>query len=427
MDQPIKNQVSTDQPILVVGAGIGGLTTALTLHAEGFAVQLYESVRNILPLGVGINLLPHAIGVLQKLDLLEDLRASGIETQELSYFNRFGQQIWQEPRGLAAGLPYPQISIHRGDLQMLLFKAVQARLGVSAVHNNATVTRVASTEQGAELVFVDADGHEQHATGQAIIAADGIHSKVRAQFYPEEGMPLWNGAVMWRGIMSTPQFLSGRSMFMAGHQAQKFVAYPISQAAFDAGESMTNWIAELRFDPTALAEREDWNRSGDFSEFAPAFASWQFPWLDIAGLIDAADVCYEFPMVDRDPVARWSFGRVTLLGDAAHPMYPIGSNGASQAILDARSVAQVLVDNPDNVETALTAYEHERLPPTAAIVHANRGNGPEQVMQLAHERAPDGFTDIDSVVPLAEREAIAARYKQVAGFSKGALGGASKR
>jgi 2-polyprenyl-6-methoxyphenol hydroxylase-like FAD-dependent oxidoreductase len=310
---------------------------------------------------------------------------------------------------------------------MLLLKAVLERLGESAVRTGATVTRVASTDQGAELTFLDADGDEQQAIGKAIIAADGIHSKVRAQFYPEEGMPLWNGAVMWRGIMSTPAFLGGRSMFMAGHQAQKFVAYPISQAAFEAGESLTNWIAELRFDPTGLAEREDWNRSGDFSEFAPAFAAWRFPWLDIAALLEAADVCYEFPMVDRDPIPRWSFGRVTLLGDAAHPMYPIGSNGASQSILDARSVAQALVDNPGSVEAGLAAYEHERLPPTAAIVHANRGNGPEQVMQLAHERAPDGFTDIDDVVPLAEREAIAARYKQVAGFSKVALGGASKR
>lgn len=411
-------------PVLIVGAGIGGLTTALYLHARGQDVQVYESVGEIKPLGVGINLLPHAIQVLSELGLLDTLLETGIETQELGYFNKYGQQIWQEPRGRAAGLPYPQISIHRGALQMLLLRTVYERIGADAVKTNCTATGVVASDSGrpyANLTYLDSRGQEHMVEGHAIIAADGIHSKVRAQFYPDEGMPIWNGAILWRGLTRTKPFLSGRSMFMAGHQDQKFVAYPVDQAAFEDGESMTNWIAELRFPVSELAEREDWNRSGDFSVFAPAFDPWRFDWLDIAALIDAADSCYEFPMVDRDPLERWSFGCTTLLGDAAHPMYPIGSNGASQAILDARSVASALQDLAEDVPAALTRYESERRPPTAAIVRANRGNGPERVMQLAEERAPDGFENIEEVVPLAEREAIAAQYKQVAGFSKEAI------
>ncbi len=402
--------------VAVVGAGIGGLTAALCLHARDIDVEIYESVADIRPLGVGINILPHAIRVLADLGLLDELTQLGIETRALCYFNKFGQEIWQEPRGKAAGLPYPQISVHRGELQMLLLRAVEARLGQGAVHKGCTVTAVASEGEHATLTYQGPAGPGTARAG-VIVAADGIHSRVRSQFYPDEGMPIWNGAVLWRGLTRTEPFLGGRTMIMAGHQNQKFVAYPVDRAAFEAGASMTNWIAELRFEPSELMQREDWNRSGDFNQFAPRFADWRFAWLDVPALLDSADVCYEFPMVDRDPVARWSFGRVTLLGDAAHPMYPIGSNGASQAILDARALTLALAECAD-AEEALRAYETARLPATAAIVKANRGNGPEQVMQMAEERAPRGFDDIDEVIPLAERQAIAAQYKQIAGFDK---------
>ena len=402
--------------VAVVGAGIGGLTAALCLHARGIDVELYESVSDIRPLGVGINLLPHAIQVLAGLGLLDELTQLGIETQSLCYFNKLGQLIWQEPRGVAAGLPYPQISIHRGELQMLLLRAVEARLGQGVIHNDCTVTAVANDGEHATLTYQGPVGPRQ-ARAAVIVAADGIHSRVRRQFYPDEGMPIWNGAILWRGLTPTAPFLGGRTMIMAGHQKQKFVAYPVDRTAFEAGASMTNWIAELRFEPTELMQREDWNRSGDFNEFAPKFADWRFPWLDVPALIASADVCYEFPMVDRNPVDRWSYGRVTLLGDAAHPMYPIGSNGASQAILDAQTLAAAMADHADTA-AALRAYEAKRLPATAAIVKANRGNGPEQVMQLAEERAPHGFDDIDEFIPLAERQAIAAQYQQIAGFDK---------
>jgi 2-polyprenyl-6-methoxyphenol hydroxylase-like FAD-dependent oxidoreductase len=233
--------------------------------------------------------------------------------------------------------------------------------------------------------------------------------------YPDEGMPRWNGAILWRGVTESGQFLSGRSMFMAGHQDQKFVCYPISAEHLRAGRSFSNWIAELRYEPRELISREDWNRPGVLADFLPRFESWTFDWLDIPRLIRDASSIYEFPMVDRDPVANWAFGNVVLLGDAAHPMYPIGSNGASQAILDAACIANMLGTHGDP-RSAFVAYDAERRPKTAAIVLANRNNGPEQVMQMAEERAPQGFANIDDVIDRAELEAVAQHYKRIAGF-----------
>lgn len=406
--------------IAIIGAGIGGLSTALALHQRGIECQVYESTEVIRALGVGINLLPHACKTLTGLDLIEPLRDIAIETRELHYYNKFGQQIWHEPRGLAAGYEWPQFSIHRGELQALLLATVLERCGPNAVTTGMSATSVTSGPTQAEVSFRSGDGEETRVLADAVIAADGIRSAVRAERYPDEGMPLWNGALMWRGIVETEPFLDGETMFMAGHETQKFVAYPISATRLREGRSLTNWIAELRFPSTDLAEREDWSRPGDFADFESRFANWRFDWLDIPELLERAPTCYEFPMVDRDPVSAWCFGVVTLLGDAAHPMYPIGSNGASQAMLDAASIATHFAAT-DEVAAAFKAYEAERLPPTASIVRANRGNGPEQVMQLAEERAPDGFDDIEQVLPLIERQAIADSYKQVAGFAKDRL------
>lgn len=409
--------------ICIVGGGIGGLTTALSLHAAGIGCRVFESAPAIEELGVGINLLPHAVRELTELGLAEALAEVAIETSELLYFNKFGQEIWRENRGIAAGYRWPQYSIHRGALQGILLAAATERLGAERIITGHHFDALLDGDPGRiGARFVDRASAQTVAevTADGLIGADGIHSRVRACFYPDEGMPIWNGAILWRGITRSAPFLSGRSMFMAGHQNQKFVCYPIGNAEYREGRSLTNWIAELRFEPTELAEREDWNRQASLDEFLPAFESWRFDWLDIPALIRGADAVYEFPMVDRDPVERWHFGGVTLLGDAAHPMYPIGSNGASQAILDARVLARALTES-GGIEEAFAAYDAVRRPATAAIVRANRGNGPEQVMQLAEERAPDGFDDIDDVIPLAEREEIANRYKRVAGFQKDAL------
>jgi 2-polyprenyl-6-methoxyphenol hydroxylase-like FAD-dependent oxidoreductase len=405
---------------MIVGGGIGGLTTALRLHAAGIEARVYESVSEIRPLGVGINLLPHAVKELTSLGLLDALIAMGVQTQELRYFNKYGQEIWREPRGVAAGYRWPQVSIHRGMLQMLLLDTVRARLGADAVRAGHHLAAFTQRDNGTvEARFIERRSGRQVATETAdlLIGADGIHSAVRALRYPDEGPPKWNGAILWRAVTRSTPFLTGRSMFMAGHARQKFVAYPIAMPGTPGGEALINWVAELRFDATELPNREDWNRRGNPDDFLPAFAGWRFDWLDIPDLIRRAETIYEYPMVDRDPLPAWSEGRVTLLGDAAHPMYPVGSNGASQAILDARALADALVAHPD-IEEALRAYEAQRLPATAAITLSNRQQGPERVMQLVEERAPNGFADLEAVLPLAEREAIAAEYKRLAGFDR---------
>ena len=399
-------------PVTVAGAGIGGLATALALHAAGHEVEVFEAAREILPLGVGINLLPHAAEVLGELGLLDDLVARGVATRELVYFNRLGQRIWGEPRGVLAGHVAPQISLPRGVLQSVLLEAAIARLGPDRVICDRRLAGVSQDEWQVTGRFVSAEGESVRPSADILVAADGIHSFARAGFYPDEGPPTYSGRVLWRATTWAAPFLTGASMIMAGHQDQKFVAYPIGAARAD-GLQQINWIAELRV--AQSLRREDWNRRGALEDFLPRFEDWRFDWLDVPGLIRGAEAVYEYPMVDRDPLPRWSHGRVTLLGDAAHPMYPIGSNGASQAILDARALAQALAAAPDAI-AGLAAYEQVRLSATAAIVLANRGNGPEQCMQLAQERAPDGFARVEEVFAPGELEAMAARYKVLTGL-----------
>ena len=443
--------------VAIVGGGIGGLVMALQCHQRGIECMVFEAAEKLEPLGVGINLLPHSVKILAALGLLDQLAASAIETAELAYFNKHGQAIWREPRGLAAGYDYPQFSIHRGELHMLLYRYAVARLGADHVFTGHAIKRFdtggfgTGTGDGAPAtaVFENRRSGAEVAEVKAdlIIAADGIHSTVRAAFYPDEGPPKYSGRVLWRGTCVAPPFLTGRSMMQAGHANQKAVVYPISKKMFDeTGNNLTNWIMELNV-PTASGAappKQDWSRQVDKSVFATPFATWQWDWLDVPALIANGGPAWEYPMCDRDPLPRWSHGRVTLLGDAAHPMYPIGSNGASQAILDTESLAQALTEQSGiaqagaaragapagaqagapasaasvNVASALDRYEAERREATAKIVLANRGNGPDQVMQLAEERAPGGFNHINDVIPQAELEAISARYKQTAGFAK---------
>lgn len=399
--------------MVVVGGGIGGLTTALALHDAGIGpVTVLERVDVIEPLGVGINLLPHAVRELTELGLADELAALGVATAELVYVNRFGTRIWSEPRGVAAGYRWPQYSIHRGRLQLMLLDAVRSRLGEESVCCGSVVRSVTTVGDRAEVRWGDGSGSEHTLDADVVVAADGIHSTVRAQWHPREGAPEWNGSLLWRGTSWSEPFLTGRSMIMAGHREVKFVAYPISNVV--DGRQLVNWIAERRVDPHEFA-REDWNRRVPVSTFADHFADWRFDWLDVPGLIGSAEVVLEYPMVDRAPLDMWVQDRVTLLGDAAHPTYPIGSNGSSQAIIDARVLAHSLAGRP--VPDALRRYEQLRLPPTRALQQANRRMGPEIVMQIAHERAPGGFDDIGEVFAEGELEQFAAEYKAIAGFS----------
>jgi 2-polyprenyl-6-methoxyphenol hydroxylase-like FAD-dependent oxidoreductase len=410
--------------VLVIGGGIGGLSLALMLHARGIGVRVVEAATEVKPLGVGINVQPSAVAELAMLGLLERLDATGVRTAEVGYYNKFGQHIWTEPRGMDAGYAVPQFSIHRGRLQMLLFDAVRERLGADAIEAGAEAVSV-EPEAGRVTLRSRADGSTRTEQADAIVAADGIHSAVRRQFYPDEGLPRYSGRILWRATSYDRPWLSGRTMVMVGHADQKLVAYPITLPDAD-GRALLNWIAELRV-PGDTPPKDDWNREVPMSVFAPAFADWTFPWLDVPKLFEGADRVFEFPMVDRDPLPRWSFGRVTLLGDAAHPMYPIGSNGASQAILDARVLADELEQAAGvgdsasaiaqgAIERALQAYEADRLPRTARIVMANRGQGPDHVMQIVEERAPQGFGHVHEVASHDELVSIAAQYKAIVGL-----------
>jgi 2-polyprenyl-6-methoxyphenol hydroxylase-like FAD-dependent oxidoreductase len=402
--------------VIVIGGGIGGLTTALSLHAAGIDdVRVLERVRTIEPLGVGINLLPHAVRELSELGLADELAAIGVATAELAYYDRYGSRIWVEPRGRAAGYHWPQYSVHRGLLQLMLLAQVKRRLGPDAVEVASPVSG-AFTHDGHGLVRVGPAQEGREIAADVVVAADGIHSTVRAQWHPDEGPPEWNGAVLWRGTTWATPFLTGASMIMAGHRAQKFVAYPISGTV--DGRQRLNWIAERVVD-VAQFRREDWNRQVSTDVFSAHFADWRFDWLDIPALIDEAEAVYEYPMVDRLPLESWVDERVVLLGDAAHPTFPIGSNGSSQAILDARVLAHCLATQP--TDRALRRYQELRLPPTRALQQANRRMGPEIVMQTAYERAPDGFVAIEDVFAPGELERVAAEYKSVAGFSPNEL------
>lgn len=409
-----------DQPIIVAGGGIGGLVAALSLHAIGRPVHVYESADEIRALGVGINLLPHAVRELDALGLLDTLEQHSVATTTLAYFNRHGQKIWDEPRGKAAGYHWPQLSIHRGTLQRILFEATVDRIGADCVRTGQHLTSFDTATSAAHAEFTDRrTGSTSTVSGAALIAADGIHSAARRQLHPDQGMPIWNGAQLWRGTIECEPILDGRTLVWAGNPRQKFVGYPLLD--LPDGKQLFNFIAELRYDDRQLAEREDWNRPGNLDDYLPEFEPWVFDWLDVPDLLRRAPDTFVFPMVDRDPLDRWTHGRMTLLGDAAHPMYPVGSNGASQAILDAATLAGCVRSFPGDVPNALERYDEVRRPATSAIVLANRGHGPELPMVIAEQRAPDGFDHIDDVISPEEILQVTDGYRQTAGFALEAL------
>ncbi len=398
--------------ILIVGAGIGGLTLALALHEARIPCRIFESVAELRPLGVGINVLPHGAAELARLGLEDALAAVAVRTAESVFFNRFGQLIWREPAGRAAGFAHPQFSIHRGDLQSVLLDAVRARLGAGAVQTGWHCLGAEADADGVTLRFRD----RAPVRGAAAIACDGIHSALRKQFYPHEGPPRYSGYNMWRGVTAWPRILTGASMIRAGWLATgKMVIYPIRNDIDDQGRQLVNWVAEIE---TPRHLDRDWNRAGTLEDFLPAFADWHFDWLDVPGLIRGADKVLEFPMVDQDPLPAWSFGRITLLGDAAHPMVPRGSNGAGQAILDARALTDCLRAAADPA-TALAAYEAQRRPPTTEVVLTNRRNPPDAILREVYQRTGDKpFARIEDVIGADELRALSEGYKAIAGLKR---------
>ncbi|HEY1129817.1 MAG TPA: flavin-dependent oxidoreductase [Roseateles sp.] len=399
--------------IIIAGGGIGGLTAALALQARGHAVTVLEAVREPRPLGVGINLLPHAVAVLAELGLLPALHAMAVETSALVFANRHGQTIYRDPRGLAGGYSDPQYSIHRGELQMRLWAEASARVDVRGGQ------RVIGVRDEGDRVVAQIETAEgpRELEADLVVGADGIHSALRRRLAPDEGPPCWRGVMMWRGTSWAPPFLDGRTMVQAGHSQAKFVVYPIGAPRAD-GLQLINWIADRRVrDPEpglTAPDRADWSRPGRLDDLLPTFGGWHFDWLDVPGLLTRAEQMLEWPMVDRDPLPRWRLGRTTLLGDAAHPMFPIGSNGATQAILDAKALAGALAAHTD-LDAALAAYEDERRPMCARIVEMNRREGLDAILDRVEALAPGGFTRLADVIDPAEVAREINSYKAAAG------------
>lgn len=400
--------------VLVVGGGIGGLSAALSLHAAGLSVQVFESAPHIEALGLGIQLQPNAVRELTELGLGEELQRQAVAIEELNFCNRHGQFIWREPRGVKAGYKWPQYAINRGALQVLLLNAVRERIGAENVLTGHKLVSFEQDNEGVEARFLDSVTGEdlRSRRGDILVGADGLHSVVRQHFYPDQRLE-FGGQLMWRGAVTAPPFLNGKSFVIAGHRDQKVVVYPM--LTLPDGNISLNIITELY--QSDATPREEWNRKVDKSKFDAAFRDWRFDWLDIPALIDSLEVVYEFPKIDRDPVDRWTFGRVTLLGDAAHPMHPVGSQAGSQAVVDSRSLSFHLAQHREDPERGLLAYEAERLPLMRKLALENRTLGPEVVMDLAEERAPDGFADIDEVMSREELQDRQDSFKKLAGFS----------
>jgi 2-polyprenyl-6-methoxyphenol hydroxylase-like FAD-dependent oxidoreductase len=404
--------------ILIAGAGIGGLTAALMLHKRGIKAQVIEQAAQVREVGVGINTLPHSIAELAELGLLPRLDKVGLRTRELRYLTRTGQEVWRELRGIHAGQDHPQYSIHRGRLQKVLHDAVIERMGPEAVQTGLRLSGFVQDEGGVTAHFADSvDGLSSRTfRGEVLICADGIHSVGRRSFYPNEGPPSWEGVVMWRGAAEWPVWEDGETMAIAGGLGGKLVLYPI--VPIRDGHQLMNWVVNIRVADASVSPPppESWSKTAPLSRVLPYAKRFHVPGMDIEALVRSSGAIFEYPMADRDPLPRWTHGRVTLLGDAAHPMYPVGSNGSAQAILDARCLADLLA-RCEHPREALYRYELDRLPKTAEIVRTNRIGGPERVIDEVEKRSPAGFDNIDDVLSFGEREAIVKGYAKMAGFA----------
>lgn len=401
--------------IAIVGGGICGLALAIHLHRRGIAVQVFEAAPEIRELGVGITLLPHAVRELAALGLEAKIAAAGIENRESAFFNRFGQKLFSEPRGRHAGYPFAEYGIHRGRLHTILFEAATAGLG-DRIHLDHRLNGLEQDATGVALTFETTSSSQPLAgfRAAAVIGCDGINSAVRRRFYPDEQVA-YSGINTWRGVTRRKPILDGRTYLRIGSiKTGKIVVYPVVDGIDGSGDQLINWIAEIQNDASA---RNDWNMPGRREHFLPIYERFRFDWLDVGALIRDAETILEYPMVDRDPVASWSFGRVTLAGDAAHPMYPRGSNGSAQSLIDARVLAeQLAVADP---ASAFAAYEAERRPATTRIVETNRVSPPDVINLKVEELTGDRpFGDLADYISQDELRALSDSYKVIAGFDQ---------
>ncbi|MGR3452795.1 flavin-dependent oxidoreductase [Pseudooceanicola sp.] len=406
--------------VLIAGGGIGGLATALTLHQIGVRCRVYEAVRDLRPLGVGINLQPNAVRELLDLGItLDDLDRIGTPVQEWALVGLNGNDIYSEPRGRRAGYDWPQYAVHRGRLHLLLAETLRARAGEDALVLGHRVTGYRHTANGVSALIEGPDGPLEEAT-DILIGADGIHSAIRAQMHPDQPPINWGGAVMWRGTTQAKPIRTGASFVGLGTHEQRMVIYPISPPDPDTGLAEINWIAEVTRDSSEGWQGTGWFREVGIGDFLHHFEGWNYDWLDVPDLLRGADVAFENPMIDRDPIPTWRDGRVLLVGDAAHAMYPTGSNGASQAIVDARVLgAEMLVHGVS--EAALAGFDARLCGPISDVVLRNRGAGPFGLLNIVDDRCGGEFEDINAVIPPGERDEFMARYKAAAGFAIEAL------
>ena len=400
--------------VIIVGGGIAGLSCALSLHQIGVSCRVYDQVPVLSPLGYGINLQPNAVRELFALGLGERFAAAGILTQELACYNRHGQLIWSEPRGKAAGYRWPQISISRGTLHEILLDAIKQRMGANAVMAGHRLTSF--EERGGKVIarFADPSGQPAaEAEGDILIGADGIHSAVRRQFYPGE-KAVFDGYLHYRGIVESEPYLTGASMVVIGHRHHRAILYPVAKRP--GGQVMVNWLAYTKI-PPGSPPLEAWDTAADQQACVDQYQGWTYPWLDLHGLFarTPASAVLQLPNVDRDPIPRWSFSRVTLIGDAAHPMQPVGAQAGSQAIVDGRVLAASLMAVRDPAE-ALTRYQDARIAAMNDMIIRNRNLGLETILQTAEERAPEGFKHIHDVLTQDELETTAFNFKKAAGF-----------
>ena len=395
--------------VAIVGGGIAGLAFALALRERGVECRVFESAREVKELGVGITLLPHGMRELTALGLEDRLRAVAIENEESVFFNRYGQLIYREPRGRFAGYEHPELGIHRGKLHRVLFDAAMERLPAGSVLTGQRCEAVEQDEEGVTVRLAQGTFRADVA-----VACDGFNSGVRRQFYPGE-RPAFSGINTWRGVTRRKPILGGRSYLRIGTvDTGKIVIYPIVDDVDGAGNQLINWMAEMRMPGEPM---NDWNKPGRVEDFIDIYRDWRFDWLDVPGLIRGADTILEYPMVDKDPVERWTFGRVTFMGDAAHPMYPRGSNGAAQALIDARTLAEELAKEGDPRE-ALLRYEKRRLEPTSKVVRTNREFPPDYIIMKVEElTGGKPFANIDDVISQAELRELSDNYKRIAGFA----------
>jgi 5-methylphenazine-1-carboxylate 1-monooxygenase len=402
--------------VVIAGAGIGGLALCLALQQRGIDFVAFDAAPELKPMGVGINILPHAAGELAEFRILDAIEAVSIKTRELRYVNKFGQHIISELRGRYAGHDLPQYSIHRGMLHATMLAAVRERSENSVVVAGHRFDSFIETLTGVVARFRTNDGSLIEVAGDILVGADGIHSAVRAQLHPDDGGMLWNGIMMWRGTVDWPTFDGGDTMIVSGDMKEKLLYYPIAPGK-KPGTMLTNWVlcGELAKGISPPPERESWSRRGTMERVHPFAKNFSLPDLDVLKLIEATPEFYEYPMCDREPLAKWGTSRVTLVGDAAHPMYPVGSNGAAQSIIDGKRLAHFLENNEPT--DAVRLYEEERIPLTSAIVRSNRQGGPERVVDVVSERAPNGFEKLDDIISQEELIAISKGYAKMAGFS----------